>query len=138
MPRASVSLIGSAFLAYSNSLHLPPIMEPFNIYRERLSSNYHGIALWKPNPAANLYDSARVSIGDVGYLREGDFIRMFNATLPWDDPSNRKIGEPDPFRSLEQDNFVNVLSSAFHQVEYYSPQVSEVENAGNAQARMAE
>ena len=111
-------------------------MEPFNIYREQLTSKYHGVALWNPNPAANLYDSARVSIGDVGYLCEGDFIRMFNVILPWNHPSNRKLGEPDVFRSLEQDNFVNVRSSESHQVEHYSPQVSKVENAGNVHANI--
>ena len=34
---------------------------------------------------------AKVSIGDVGYVDEGAFIRMFNVTRvtrPWDDESN--------------------------------------------------
>ena len=114
-----------------------PIVEPFNVYQEQLSSKYHGLALWNPNPAANLYDSARVSIGDVGYLCEGEFIRMFNVMLPWNHPSNKKLGEPDPFMSLE-DSFDNVRSSEFDQAEYHSPQVSKVENAGNARAGIAD
>ena len=111
-------------------------MDPFKVYREQLTSQYHGVALWNPNPVANLYDSARVSIGDVGYLFEGDFIRMFNVILPWDHPSNRKLGEPDSFRSLEQDSFVDVRSSESHQVEHNSPQVSKVEIAGNVHANI--
>ena len=61
---------------------------------------------------------------------------MFNVILPWNHPSNRKLGEPDSFRSLEQDSSVNVRSSESHQVEYYSPQVSKVENAGNVHANI--
>ena len=111
-------------------------MEPFNVYREQLTSQYLGVALWNPNPAANLYDSARVSIGDVGYLCEGEFIRMFNVILSWNHPSNRKLGELDSFRSLEQDNFDNVRTSELYQKEYHSPQVSKVENAGKVHANI--
>jgi hypothetical protein len=113
-----------------------PVDEPFNVYREQLTSKYHGVALWHPNPVEGLYDFGRVSIGDVGYLCEGDFIRMFNVTIPWNHPSNRKLGEPDQFKSLEQDNFVNVRSSEFYQVEYHSPQVSKLENAINVHANV--
>ena len=111
-------------------------MEPFKVYREQLTSQYHGVALWNPNPAANLFDSVRVSIGDVGNLSKGEFIRMFNVILPWNHPLNRKFGELDPFGSLEQDNSVNVRRSELHQVEYHSPQVSKVENTGNVHANI--
>ena len=112
--------------------------EPFNIYREEITSNYRGIALWPPNDGPNpveaTHDCDHVSIGDVGYLCEGDFIRMFNVTLPPSHPSNGKLGEQDSFRSLELDHFVDVLSSEFSPVEFCSPQVSKLDNAGNTQA----
>ena len=65
--------------------YFPPTMtvdRPFEVYQEHLSSIYHGFALWNPNPVQELYDNGHVSIGDVGYLRDGGFIRMFNVTLP--------------------------------------------------------
>jgi hypothetical protein len=39
--------------------------------------------LWNPNPPKTIY--IYVSIGDVGYVRDGVFIRMFNVILPWED-----------------------------------------------------
>ena len=118
-------------------LHPPPIMpvdQPFNVYREQLTSKYHGIALWRPNPVKGLYDCGHVSIGDVGYLCDGDFLRMFNVTLPWDDSSNEKLGKPDKYEPLEQGRFVNVRDSEFYEAEYHSPHGAKVENAGNVQA----
>lgn len=116
-----------------------PVDEPFHVYREQLTSKYHGLALWNPNPVEGLYDCGHVSIGDVGYLCDGDFIRMFNVTLPWDHPSNRKLGRPEQYDTLElekddDDDFVNVRGSEIFQVEYPSPHVSKVENTGNIQA----
>ena len=118
-------------------LYLPlimPIDQPFNVYREQLSSQYHGIALWNPNPVDGLYDCGHVSIGDVGYLCDGDFIRMFNVSLPWNDPSNTKLGTPKEFRSLDQDVFINIRGGDLAQTEYPSPHVSKLENAGNVHA----
>ena len=111
-----------------------PVDQPFNLYRDQLTSQYHGNALWNPNPVEGLYDFGRVSIGDVGYLCDGDFIRMFNVTLPWDNPSNAKLGIPEGFESLEQGPFVNVRHSRFPEAVYHSPYVSKEENAGNPHA----
>ena len=104
------------------------IDRPFDIYREQLSSVYRGYALWNPNP--DLYD--HVSIGDVGYVCEGAFIRMFNVTLPWNDESNRLLsGEPPGYDPLPSGNF---RREDFDKVDYYSRHVSREENANNAQA----
>lgn len=118
-------------------LYFPPLMpvdQPFNVYRDQLTSQYHGTALWHPNPVEGLYDCGRVSIGDVGYLDDGVFIRMFNVTLPWDNPSNAKLGIPNDFSSLEQGL---VHSSQISQTEYHS-HVSKEDNTGNVQARIAD
>ena len=111
-----------------------PVECPSDVYREQLSSLYHGLALWKPNPEG-LYE--QVSIGDVGYVSEGAFIRMFNVTLPWDDASNRKFGIPDRYDVLNLDN-LTIHREALGKIEYYSRHVLREENANNALAASPE
>ncbi len=112
-----------------------PVEQPFNVYREHLSSLYHGLALWKPNPVEGIYN--QVSIGDVGYISDGGFIRMFNVTLPWDDESNRRLGIPDPYDPLSMSDFA-IRRETFGQVDYYSCHVSREENSNNVQAASPE
>ncbi|KAI9510668.1 hypothetical protein F5148DRAFT_1333231 [Russula earlei] len=92
--------------------------QPYNVYREQLSSLYHGTALWEPNPMIRHYE--RVSIGDVGYVHEGFFYRMFNVTLPWNDPSNATIGVPEQYKTLVSDPFTNIREATLDKGEYYS------------------
>ncbi|KAF8475137.1 hypothetical protein DFH94DRAFT_759396 [Russula ochroleuca] len=106
--------------------------QPFNVYQEQLSSNHHGMALWNPNPVQHLDDDGHISIGDVGYLCDGDFIRMFNVTLAWNDPSNTRLGIPMEYQSLQHDVF-DVRVSELSQTEYLSLHVSKVENTGNVE-----
>jgi hypothetical protein len=117
-------------LAYSPmSVDLPPVSK---VYQDRMTTLSHGLALWNPNPPKEIYDN--VSIGDVGYLHEGSFIRMFNVMLPWSHESNRKLGEPEPYESLDCGPFVNTLKRQFDRVKYCSRHVSTETNAGNRQA----
>ena len=108
-----------------------PIMsvdQPFNIYREQLSSLYHGLALWNPKPVESLHRQPNhVSIGDVGYLDNGAFMRMFDVTLPCDDPSNTLLGTPDKYEPIE---LGNVSYDVIREGEYYTPHVSKVDNLG--------
>ncbi|KAF8496694.1 hypothetical protein F5888DRAFT_1907091 [Russula emetica] len=109
------------------------IKQPFDIYQEQLSSIYHGLALWKPNPV--LYD--RVSIGDVGYVNnEGAFIRLFNVTLPWDDESNKTLALGDPlyYDPLRPDSFT-IRSETFGKSDHYSRRVSREDNAHSILAK---
>ena len=108
-----------------------PVEQPFNVYREQLSSLYHGLALWKPNPVEDVYN--QVSIGDVGYVSEGAFIRMFNVTLPWDNESNKTFGEPYVYDPLRLDYFT-INREIFDQIDYYSRRVIREENGDNMQA----
>ena len=102
--------------------------QPFNIYREQLSSLYHGLALWDPKPVENLHKQpGHVSIGDVGYLDNGAFMRIFNVTLPWDDPSNKLLGEPEKYTCIKSSYICNVRDTAIRDGEYYT-HVSKVEN----------
>jgi hypothetical protein len=98
------------------------------VYQDQMSLS-HGLALWNPNPPKD-----KVSIGDVGYLHEGSFIRMFNVMLPWSHESNRTLGEPEPYESLDCGPLANTLKHQFDRVKHYSRYVSAEENAGNRQA----
>ena len=111
-----------------------PVEQPSNIYREQLTSLYHGLALWKPNPVEDIYN--QVTIGDVGYISsEGIFIRMFNVTLPRDDRLNRRLAEPEPYDPL---TLASITREIFGPIDYYSRHVSRKENAGNIQAASPE
>ena len=103
----------------------------FVIYREQLSSLNHGLALWNPNPVENLHKKpGHVSIGDVGYLDNGAFIRVFNVTLPWDDPSNRLHwrGKPEKYEHINLKPEYDVRYSEIHEGGHYTLHVDEVDN----------
>ena len=105
-----------------------PVDQPFNIYREQLSSQRRGLALWDPDPVRGLFKvPGHVSIGDVGFLDNGTFVRMFNVTLPWDDPSNELLGKPEKYQRIKPSYFGNIHNSEIRQEEYHS-HVSKVDN----------
>ena len=114
--------------------HCLPIMsvdQPFNIYREQLSSQYHGLALWDPKPVENLHKQpGHVSIGDVGYLDNGAFMRMFNVTLPWDDPSNNLLGKPEKYEHIKPGHLGGIRDNEIREGEYCTLRVSKVDNVG--------
>ena len=110
-----------------------PDPPPFTVYQNQLASLYHGLPLWEPNPPKEFYD--KVSIGDVGYVREGEFIRMFNVMLPRDHVSNRILGEPPHYEPLSCGPFANTRKKPLKKGGYCSHYVlMEEENAGNMQA----
>ena len=105
------------------------VNQPFNIYREQLSSLYHGLALWDPKPVGNPHGQpGHVSIGDVGYLDNGAFMRMFNVTLPWNDPSNKLPGTPGEYELIDPSYCRDVHDNEIREGEHYTPQVSKVDN----------
>ncbi|KAI0299169.1 hypothetical protein BC826DRAFT_62290 [Russula brevipes] len=69
-------------------------MAHYDIFREQLAIKYptNGHALWEPSPRSG-HD--RVEVGDVGFMREGKFYRLFNALLSADHPSHRRLGVPE-------------------------------------------
>ena len=104
----------------------------FNVYRDQLSARSHGLALWNPKPPKEICNN--VSIGDVGYLDGGMFIRVFNVMLPWDHPSNRLLGNPEPYDPLDGGPFTNTIEAQFDEVVLISRSVTARINAGNMQA----
>lgn len=71
----------------------------YDIFREELGIKYpaYGHALWEPSPGGRY---TAVEIGDVGFIREGYFHRLFNILLPEDDPSHGD-GVPQNHEPLE-------------------------------------
>ena len=75
-------------------------MAHYDIFRDQLAIRFPalGHALWEPSPG-NLYRV--VGVGDVGYICEGRFHRLFNILLPADDPSHANFGVPDNHEPFE-------------------------------------
>ena len=75
-------------------------MDHHNIFRHHLAVKLPalGHALWEPSPW-NLYPYA-VKVGDVGYIRQGRFHRLFNVFLPANHPSHRNFGVPEYHEQL--------------------------------------
>jgi len=73
-------------------------MAHYNTFRDQLAIAHpaFGYALWEPDPG----DSLPVEVGDVGFIREGKFHRIFNALLPANHPSHEKLGVPDDHEPL--------------------------------------
>jgi hypothetical protein len=65
-------------------------MDGCSIFREQLAIRYptHGHALWEPDPGG-LYNA--VEVGDVGFIRNGYFHRLFNALQTRDPPSESDL-----------------------------------------------
>ena len=61
----------------------------YDIFREELATKYstYGHALWEPSPGGH---NTAVEIGDVGFIRQGYFHRLFNILLPGDHPSHQE------------------------------------------------
>lgn len=69
------------------------------IYADQLYGHGYGHPLWHPEPNS----TGEVQIGDVGYIFEGAFVRLFNILLPPDDAENKRNGVPEGFVQLHVD-----------------------------------
>jgi hypothetical protein len=96
---------------------------PYDTFRETLASKYpdYGCALWVPNPGG-LYDA--VEVGDVGFIREGYFHRLFNTLLPENDPSNQRIGVPEKYQPLRPRLSNHIRREVDGTEDFYSRYVS--------------
>ncbi|KAH9171308.1 hypothetical protein EDB89DRAFT_1118253 [Lactarius sanguifluus] len=94
-------------------------MAYYDTYRDQLASLYHGHALWVPDHYG-LYDQVRV--GDVGYVKQGHFNRMFNALLPANDPT-QVFGVPEGFVTLGMGPFNNIRTLNLNHGDYCSTTV---------------
>jgi hypothetical protein len=94
-------------------------MAHYDIFREQLAAKYpgYGHALWEPNPG-KLF--CPVEVGDVGYIREGGFHRLFNALLPPNHTSHDKFGVPEYHEPLSPKLQDHINSSTLKPNHYYS------------------
>lgn len=65
------------------------------IYSQQLTKLGKGYPLWQPEPTKY----GEILIGDVGYIQEGAFYRLFNVLRDESDPIN-KLGVPVDFKPL--------------------------------------
>ena len=76
----------------------------YDTYRDELGKAYPGFghALWEPDPGdQSLPDqNPPVEVGDVGFIRNGHFHRLFNAFLPDDHASHGTFGVPEGHEPL--------------------------------------
>ncbi len=71
----------------------------YDTYRGELGKAYPGFgyALWEPGPGEQ---NPPVEVGDVGFIREGQFHRLFNALLPANHGSHERFGVPEGHEPL--------------------------------------
>ncbi|KAI0364291.1 hypothetical protein BV20DRAFT_974618, partial [Pilatotrama ljubarskyi] len=69
---------------------------PWTIYAERLQKLRYGYPLWVPDPPPG---QGEVQLGDVGWIYEGEFMRMFNTMRPTDE--DQALGVPPAFTRLD-------------------------------------
>jgi hypothetical protein len=69
-------------------------MAHHDFFRDLLAMKYpaYGHALWDPSPGTHY---SAVEVGDVGFIRQGKFYRLFNALYPADHPSHQNFGVPE-------------------------------------------
>ncbi|TFK83323.1 WD40 repeat-like protein [Polyporus arcularius HHB13444] len=72
----------------------PPASE---VYTKQLFGRRCGYPLWHPEPN----DGHEIDIGDVGYLYQGGFWRIFNTTLPKEHESHKQYGVPDHYEPFK-------------------------------------
>lgn len=100
-----------------------------DVYAQELRRHRHGEPLWFPEPVVK---SGELLIGDVGYLDNGGFYRLFNVPHPVDDPINAR-GVPKGFIPLEYDEyrFLHTTDNFLAPIPIYSQSMSCV-SAGTA------
>ena len=86
-----------------------PSSAPYSVYSSGLADLHEGHALWRPEPHAS---TGEPQIGDVGYMSEGAFIRLFslNPSLEpeqqvtfWSRPFKpTALLDPEVFRELDR------------------------------------
>lgn len=98
-------------------------MAHYDIFRHHLGIKYpaYGHALWQPSPGDS---SPPVEVGDVGFIREGRFYRLFNVLLPADDPSHENFGVPEYHQQLTLQMKTHINSSMLSPNNFCSARVA--------------
>jgi hypothetical protein len=94
-------------------------MAHYDIFRDLLAIKYpaYGHALWEPSPGRHY---SAVEVGDVGFIRQGKFHRLFNALYAADHPSHQSFGVPEYHESLRPSIEEHVDSGTLGPHDFYS------------------
>jgi hypothetical protein len=100
-------------------------MAHYDIFSAQLAIKYpaYGHALWVPGPVTL---ECPVEVGDVGFIREGRFHRLFNALLPADHPSHNEPGVPEHYEPLIPSVSGHIFNDILSPSHYSSPGVDVV------------
>ncbi|KAH9918679.1 WD40-repeat-containing domain protein [Fomitopsis serialis] len=110
---------------------------PAEVYAQQLFKLGYGYPLWEPDPPN---DEHEVLIGDVGYLRDGGFYRLFNAMKATEDAdlgivhdSLREASTPSHFRTFDLGPHPIVpTKQAIHEGPHFSDTVRQINIGGGA------
>ncbi|OBZ65404.1 Vegetative incompatibility protein HET-E-1 [Grifola frondosa] len=104
---------------------------PYNIYAKQLFHLAKGYPLWVPEHTK----FGEVLIGDVGYLHDGGFYRLFNATLPANHDIHTEFGVPDDYEPLKINRYgLNETKNWIKSGEHMSKTVKNMTISANASA----
>ena len=76
--------------------------KPWDIYAQQLLPVGYGHPLWVPEPSST--SGREVLIGDVGWLKEGEFRALFNSMRDKEDPVNQEKNVPRDFTVFSPSN----------------------------------
>lgn len=112
-----------------NSLRDTP--KAWDIYAEQLFHHGHGFPVWLPDPDPS---ASEVEIGDVGWMKKGGFLQLFNAMKSVNEqPVN--YGVPEEYSPFNPPNLiVTGPQERIMQPLLYSRTVREVDVSGGASA----
>jgi hypothetical protein len=108
-------------------------MAHYDIFRDQLAIKYpaYGHALWEPSPWPL---SIPVEVGDVGFIRDGKFHRLFNALRPADDPSHQRLRVPEYYEQLRPSIEEHIVSGTIGSHDFYSRGVIKASAGSEASA----
>ena len=103
---------------------------PWYIYAEQLFPAGYGYPLWIPEPSRDR--ERQVFIGDVGWIRQGEFRALFNCMKSEDDPVNAEKGVPAEFPLFNPKNFSIGRCERISQTVIYSSSIRTLETQATA------
>ena len=102
-----------------------------NIYARELGKLKNGLPLWFPEPTK----FGEVLIGDIGYIREGAFYRLYNVLRESSDPINQQFPAPSGFERLKvNERFEHKQDGVFLAGPLYSKTVQSLNVEASADA----
>lgn len=100
----------------------------YEIYSKQLFGRGYGYPLWHPEPN----EEREIQIGDVGYLYQGSFWRIFNTTLAQGHEANEEFGVPDHYDPFHISRLLSNVQKGVLTSSLLSTSVKSVEATADA------